>query len=137
MTSRNSPLSLRTSGASKMIFVSGGIGQNLIDDLLRRLAKNRLTGSRIVRLADGRKQDPEIIVNLGRGRDGRPGIGSGAALLDRDRRRQAFDEVDIRFFHLVEKLPGIGRKAFHIAALAFGIKGVEGEGRFAGAAQAR
>ena len=40
------------------------------------------------------------------------------------------------FFHPVEKLAGIRRKAFNIAPLPFGIKGVHDERRLAGARQA-
>jgi len=45
-------------------------------------------------------------------------------------RAKAFDEIDVRLFHLIQKLPGVGGEAFHIAALPLGIKGVEGERGF-------
>ena len=91
---------------------------------------------RIVRLADGRKQDAQIVVNLGRRRDRGTRIGPRAPLLDRDRRRKPFDEIDVRLFHLVQELPGVGGEAFDVAALAFGIERVEGERGFPRAAQA-
>ena len=37
----------------------------------------------------------------------------------------------------VHELPGIGREGFHIAALALGVEGVQGQGGLAGAADAR
>jgi hypothetical protein len=37
--------------------------------------------------------------------------------------------------HLAEELPGIGGEALDVAALAFGIDGVEGEARLAAARQ--
>src|SRR5206468_8727429 len=40
------------------------------------------------------------------------------------------------FFHFIKKLPGIGGQAFDVAALAFGIEGVEGERGFSRPAQA-
>jgi len=43
--------------------------------------------------------------------------------------------VDIGLRHQLEELAGIGRQRFDIAALAFGIDGVEGEGGFARAAE--
>ncbi len=96
-----------------------------------------LARDRVVRLPDRRKQNPEIIVNF-RGRcDGRAWICPGAPLFDRDRRRESFDEIDVRFFHLIEELPGVGGEAFHVAALSFGIERVEGERRLPRAAQAR
>ena len=58
-------------------------------------------------------------------------------MLDRDRRRKAFDEIDVGLFHLVEELAGVGGKTFHVTALPFGIEGVEGERRLSRAAQAR
>ena len=52
------------------------------------------------------------------------------------RRREAFDQIDIRFFQLLDELPRIGRHAVEKTALAFGEKEIEGDGRFARAAQA-
>jgi hypothetical protein len=60
----------------------------------------------------------------------------GRFLLNGNGGRQAFDVIDIRLFHQGQKLACIGRQRFNIAALAFGIKGVEGEGGLAGAGQA-
>jgi hypothetical protein len=60
----------------------------------------------------------------------------GGFLLDGNGGRQAFDVIDIRLFHQGQELAGIGRQGFNIAALAFGIEGVEGEGGLAGAGQA-
>ena len=89
-----------------------------------------------MRLAHGGEKNPQIIVNLsGRG-DSRAGIGPGAALFDGDGRRQALDKIDVGFFHLIQKLPGIGGKAFDVAALAFGIERIEGERGLSRATQA-
>ena len=44
--------------------------------------------------------------------------------------------VHIRLLHQFQELAGIGRQAFDIAALAFGIDGVEGERGFARTRQA-
>ena len=57
-------------------------------------------------------------------------------LFDRDRRRQAFDVVDVGLVHHAEELAGVGGQRFDVAALAFGIDGVEGERGLAGAGQA-
>ena len=74
-----------------------------------------------------------IVVDLGHRADGRARILRGRLLLDGDRRRQAFDQIDIGLLHQLEELARIGREALDIAALAFGIDRVEGERRFAGA----
>ena len=95
----------------------------------------RASSGGVVRLTDSREKHAQVIVNFGRGRDCRSWIRAGAPLLDRDGRGEAFDKIDVRFLHLIEKLAGISRKAFHVAALAFSIKRVEGKRRFPRAAQ--
>ena len=44
---------------------------------------------RAVRIADAREQQPQVVVDLGDGADGRARVVRGRLLLDRDRRRQA------------------------------------------------
>ena len=77
-----------------------------------------------------------IVVDLGDGADGRARIARGGLLLDRDRRRQAVDQIDVRLLHQLEELARIGRQALDIAALALGIDRVEGERGFARAREA-
>src|SRR5262249_61697518 len=83
--------------------------------------------------ADAREEHAEVIVDLGDGADRRARILRGGLLLDRDRRRQALDRVNLRLFHLLEELPRVSRQRFHVAALTFGVDRIEGQGRFAGA----
>jgi hypothetical protein len=82
-------------------------------------------------------QNAQVIVDLGDGADGGPWIAGGGLLIDRDRGRQALDEVDVRLLHLSEKLSGIGGQRLHVSPLALGVDGVEGERAFAGAGEAR
>jgi len=103
------------------------IPQDLIDNLLRRLSINRSSGHWIMRPADGRKKHAQVIIDFGRGCDCRSWICTCAALFDGDGGGKSFDEIDVRFFHLIEKLPGVSREAFDITPLAFGIERVEGE----------
>jgi hypothetical protein len=58
-------------------------------------------------------------------------------LADRDGRSNAFDLVDIRFFHAIEELAGIRRQRLDIAALAFGVDRVENERGLPGAGDTR
>ena len=51
-------------------------------------------------------------------------------MLDGDGRGDAGNFVDIGFFDALEELPGVGGERFDIAALAFGVDGVEGEAGF-------
>src|SRR5206468_7893862 len=112
------------------------VSKDLIDKLLRRLPAQWLARQRIMRLAYGRKEDPQIIINFGGGRDGRSRIRAGATLLDGDRWRKSLDEIDVWLFHSIEKLPSISRETFDVAALAFGVKRVEGQRRFPRTTQA-
>ena len=110
--------------------------QHAVDHLADRLALDRQAGGRRIGDADAREEQPHIVVDLGDGADRRARIARGGLLLDRDRRRQAVDLVDVRLLHHFEELPGIGREALDIAALALGIDRVEGKRGFARTRQA-
>ena len=53
-------------------------------------------------------------------------------MFDGDGRRKTFDGIDVRAFHLVEKLTSVGRERFDVAALTFGVESVKSERGFAG-----
>ena len=82
------------------------------------------------------KEQLEVIVQLGHGADGGARGAHRPALIDGDGRRDALDALDVRLVHAVEKLPGVGGKAFDVAALAFGIEDVEGQRRLSRTADA-
>ncbi len=113
-----------------------GQRQDAVDHLAHGLALDREPGRRRIGDADPRPQEPHIVVDLGDGADRGARIARGSLLLDGDRRRQPVDMIDVRLLHHVEELAGIGGERFHVAALALGIDGVEGEARFAGAGEA-
>ena len=101
------------------------------------LADGGLVRFGIADFAELRVKQPDELKNL---RDGGDGAFSAAArdpLLDGDGRRNAGDGIDIGTFQLLDELPGVGVEAVEITALALGEKEVEGEGRFARAAQVR
>ncbi|MPN49159.1 hypothetical protein SDC9_196773 [bioreactor metagenome] len=77
----------------------------------------------------------EIVVNLGHGRDRGTRVRAGRALFNGNRGRKSFNMSHFRFLHPVEELTRIRGKAFHITALSLRIKGIEGQGGFAGPAQ--
>ena len=110
--------------------------QDAVDHLRDGLALDRQPGRGRVGHADARPQQPHIVVDLGDGADRRARIARGGLLLDGNGRRQAVDLVDVRLLHHFQELPGIGRQAFDIAALALGVDRVEGERGFAGTGQA-
>ena len=86
--------------------------------------------------AELREEEAEKVVNLGDGRDGGFSATARNALLNGHAWGQAFDRVHIRLLQLIDELAGVGRHAVEEAALALGEEDVEGECRFARAAQA-
>src|SRR5262249_11928424 len=74
--------------------------------------------------------------DLGRRPDRRARVVAHAALLDRDRRREALDRVDVGPRHLVEELPRVGGERLDVATLALGVDRVEGESRLPRAGEA-
>ena len=103
-----------------------GKRQNGVDHLRDRHRLELLLGMiRAVRLADARVEQPQIIVNLGDRTDRRARIVRGRLLLDRNRRRQTLDQIDVGLFHQLQELPGVRRERFDVAALPLGVEGVE------------
>ncbi len=113
-----------------------GQGQDLVHHLRDGLAFDGKTGRRRMRHADAGEQQTQIIVDLGDRAHRRARILRGGLLLDGNGRGQALDQIDIGLAHQFQELAGVGRQRFDIAALAFGIDGVEGQGRFARSRQA-
>ena len=108
-----------------------GQRQHLLDDLLGRLAGDLAAALGAVRMADAGVQQPQVVVGLGDRADGRSRVSGGGLLIDRDRRRQPVDRVDVGLVHLPEELAGIRRQRLHVAALTLGIQRVEGKRRLA------
>jgi len=92
------------------------------------LLPDRLPAARLARAGE---EQPQVVVDLGAGGDGRARVVAARALLDGDGGGQALDLVDIGLADLVEELTGVGRQALHVLALALGEDGVEGERRLA------
>ncbi len=64
---------------------------------------------------------PQVVVDLGHRADGGARVVAGGLLLDGDRRRQAFDQIDVGLVHQLQELARVGAQAFDVAALAFGV----------------
>ena len=106
-----------------------------VDHLRDGLADDRQPGRRRIGDADPRPQEAHVVVDLGHRRDRRARVARGRLLLDRDRRRQPLDRIDLGLLHQFEELSGVGAEALDIAALALGVDRVEGQGRLAGTRQ--
>ena len=106
---------------------AAGPGQQRFQNLLRRLLADQRAALAAGRFAQPSIEQPHVIVNLGDRGHRAAGIMAAGPLIDGDRRLQALDQVDVRPFELMEELPGVGRKAFDILPLSFGIEGVEGQ----------
>ena len=104
-----------------------GIRLDLVGDLLRREFENGRARGRIVRLSHRGKEQPQVVVDLRRGGDGRARISARAALLDGDGRRQSFNKIHVRFLHLVQKLPCIGGQALDVAPLALRVERIKSQ----------
>jgi hypothetical protein len=87
-------------------------------------------------LPDPGVEQAQVVVDLGDGPHGRTRVARGRLLVDGDGRGQALDEVDVGFVHLPEELAGVGREGLHVAALALGVDGVEGQRRLARSGEA-
>ena len=72
-------------------------------------------------------EEAEVVVDFGCGGDGGARIARGVLLLDGDGGGEAVDEVDVGLLDALEELAGVGGERFDVAALAFGVDGVEGE----------
>ena len=111
------------------------MGEEVFGHVIRRVAAHLLTRYGREGVAYAGEEQFEVVVDFGRGADGRTRVARIDLLFDGDGRCDALDEVDIRFVDLAEELPGIGREALDIASLPFGEDRVEGQRRFAGARQ--
>jgi hypothetical protein len=100
-------------------------------DRLHRVLAHGQRRHPIEQLGPARKQQFQVVVELGH----RPDRGARRAhrvgLVDGDRWRHAVDVVHRRAVHAVQKLPRVGRERLDVAALSFGKQRVEHQAGFA------
>ena len=114
---------------------AAGPGEDDVGDLRGRLLGDVAAAVGAVRRAGARVEQAQVVVDLGDGAHGGPRIRTGGLLLDRDRRGEPLDRIDVGFLHEPEELPGIGGERLDVAALAFGEDRVERERRLAATRQ--
>jgi hypothetical protein len=81
-------------------------------------------------------QQLHVIGELGHGANRGTRGAHRVGLVDRDRRWNALDPVHLRLVHALQELARVRREGLHVAALAFGIEGIEHQRRLAGAGHA-
>jgi hypothetical protein len=81
-------------------------GQHVLDGV----AAHRLAGLPRVDLADAGEQQAQVVVDLGRGADGRARVAAAGGLLDGDRGAQALDQVGVGLGQLGEELARAGAR---------------------------
>ncbi|EFH21665.1 hypothetical protein NEIPOLOT_02542 [Neisseria polysaccharea ATCC 43768] len=106
-----------------------------IDHLRYGLARQRQIVFGAIRCADAGVQKAQVIMDFRYRADGGTRVVAGGFLLDGNRGRETFDQIDIGFVHHLQKLPRIGGKALDITPLPFGIQRVKRQRRLAAARQ--
>ena len=123
-------------GGEEVVAAAFGQRHHAVDHLADLLRFDREAGGGRIRNADAGPEQAQIIVDFGDGGDRRARVAAGGLLLDRDGGREAVDMLDVRLLHHLEELARVGGQTLDVAALAFGVDGVEGEARLARAAEA-
>ena len=104
---------------------SFGAAQQLRVDRVRRVVLHGQCGSAVKQMAGPGEQKLQVVVQLGHSADGGAAGPHRVGLVDGDGGRYAVHPVDSGLVHAVQKLAGVGREGFHIAALAFGVQRVK------------
>ena len=111
--------------------------QYRVDDLLGGLARHLAAALRAVRHGGGAVEDAEVVVDFRHCSDDGARVAARRVLLDGNRRGQSLDLLHVGLLHPVEELPRIGRERLYVAALAFGVEGVERKRRLSTPGEAR
>jgi hypothetical protein len=131
-------LTLATADDGREHLEPGTLGhrEDAVDDLLGRLAGDRLAALGAVGPAGAREQQTQVVVDLGDRADRGARVARRGLLVDRDGRRETLDEVDVGLVHLPEELARVRRQRLDVASLPLGEDRVEGERRLARPGQA-
>ena len=91
------------------------------------LARDRPAADGAVRPPDPRVEQAQVVVDLRDGADGRARVPRRRLLVDRDRRREPVDRVDVGLLHHLQELARVSRERLDVAALALRVDRVEGK----------
>ncbi len=99
--------------------------QHRVDDGLHGVGAHLAAAQRTERVSDAGPEQPQVVVDLRRRPDRRAGGLGGVLLLDRHRRREPVDRVDVRLFHALQELARVRGQRLDVAALSLSVDGVE------------
>ena len=117
--------------------VALGETQDLVGHLVGGLLLDLAAAFGAVRHAHAREQQTQVVVDLSGGAHGGTRVLRRGLLVDRHRRRQTVDAVEVGLAHLTEEHARVAREALDVAALTLGVHGVERETRLARSRQSR
>ena len=100
------------------------------------IPRHRLAALAAVRPPDACEEQPQVVVDLRGGADGRAGVAGVGLLLDGHRGTDALDQIHVRLVHPLQELPCVGGEALDVPALAFGVERVECQAGLPGPADA-
>ena len=104
--------------------------------LAHGLGRDGQIAARAMGLACPGEEEPQVIRDLGGCAHRASRAAADTALLDGKGWRDSFNGFHLGLFELIEKLPSVGGKGFHVAPLAFGVERVESQAGFPGARRA-
>ena len=106
-------------------------GEHALHYVFGGMFLHQLSAHGRVGLAHAGEEQTQVFVNLGRCSHGGAWVAARYFLLDGDGGRDALDEVALGLAHAAQELAGVAAEAFHVAALAFGVEGIECQGGLA------
>ena len=111
--------------------------QDVLRDLVVRVAHHRLTGLERIRVGGSGVEQAQKVVQLCHGAHSRTRIFRDSLLFDGHHGAQPGNGLDVRPLQATKKLPGVGAERFEKPALSFGVQRVKGQARFPAAADPR
>ena len=104
--------------------------KNLVNNLVDGLLFDFSSADRAMRNAYSCIEQTEIVIDFRNCSDSGTGVFACVLLVNGNCRGKSVDGIHVRFFHHSKEHSCIGRKAFHISALAVGIYRIKRKGTF-------